>query len=327
MIGVLLVHSIGFIGYRNHAQRLIKIVNNHNNDFELVTIYHPSKNNENKLLNNDFKKLCDCDAVFIASPNDTHYEYIQKLIDGSTCKIFCEKPPCVSQDQIKFLNSLNKDEKERIFFNFNFRFSSINEILTNVIDTNKIGDIIHVKITSSHGLAFKNSYLNSWRSDGNNNLHNILETVSIHYVDLLNIHFGMICKWNYSPSNHSKNGTSFDSAHLSLEYVNGITCSIFNTYASSYLNEILVIGTNGTLLINDDSYTINFPRDSFDKNGLFTIPPIQEKNTFDSKEIFEKSLTNSVKFYLDHVMTKKPFDISNFESSLLTNSQILNFKN
>ena len=35
--------------------------------------------------------------------------------------------------------------------------------------------IIQINIISTHGLAFKKEYKNSWRSDGKNNLHNILD--------------------------------------------------------------------------------------------------------------------------------------------------------
>ena len=41
-----------------------------------------------------------------------------------------------------------------------------------------------MNIISTHGLAFKKGYEESWRADGKNNLHNILDTVSIHYLDL-----------------------------------------------------------------------------------------------------------------------------------------------
>ena len=50
--------------------------------------------------------------------------------------------------------------------------------------------IISINFIVSHGLAFKEEYIKSWRSDGQKNLHNILDTLTIHYLDLSNFFFG-----------------------------------------------------------------------------------------------------------------------------------------
>ena len=42
MIGVRLVHKLGFIGYRNHAKKLLDIVES-NQNFSITSIYHPTK--------------------------------------------------------------------------------------------------------------------------------------------------------------------------------------------------------------------------------------------------------------------------------------------
>ena len=98
----------------------------------------------------------------------------------------------VKSDVVEELNNLKKYTKSKhgkLFFNFNYRFSSFAKILNDEQIKNYLGEINHIQITTTHGLAFKNEYLNSWRSNGERNLHNILETSSIHYLDLLNYYF------------------------------------------------------------------------------------------------------------------------------------------
>ena len=113
----------------------------------------------------------------------THFEYIKKLIENSDCFIFCEKPPVTSLDGIKYLENISPENKKRVFFNFNLRFSKLNQIIKEYSDSEKHGKIIQIKIISSMGFAFKNEYLNSWRSDGKTNLHNIIVNSSIHWSD------------------------------------------------------------------------------------------------------------------------------------------------
>ena len=74
-------NKLGIIGYRNHALRLINIIDN--NEFsELTQVYHPSKNTDYKITTNKLKNLYECDAVIIASPSHTHFSYIVKLLEN-----------------------------------------------------------------------------------------------------------------------------------------------------------------------------------------------------------------------------------------------------
>ena len=118
MIGVQLTHKIGFIGYKNHAKKLLDIVERIDN-VEVSYIYHPTKNIEDSRITNNLKDLHECDGVFIASPNNTHFEYLKEMIENSNCLIYCEKPPVTSSEGIDYLERLTSEQKKRIFFGFN----------------------------------------------------------------------------------------------------------------------------------------------------------------------------------------------------------------
>ena len=323
MIGVRLVHKLGFIGYRNHAKKLLDIVES-NQNFSITSIYHPTKKIDDVRGTKNLEDLYNCDGVIIASPNMTHFEYIKKLIENSDCFIFCEKPPVTSLDGIKYLENISPENKKRVFFNFNLRFSKINQIIKEYSDSEKLGKIIQINIISSMGFAFKNEYLNSWRSDGKTNLHNIIVNNSIHWIDLMVFNFGNVRNSSYIPRLVSNNGTSYDTNSVILELENdGLVCSIFSSYATPLIDDIMIVGTNGFINIKDSKIEIFSPRDTFDDNGLFKKPPGELFNDFNFDASLHASLENSVNHYLDHVKNLEGFDLHDFETAILSNKLTL----
>ena len=116
MIDVLLVLNLGVIGYRKHAGKLISFLEK-NSECKINYIYHPTKSLDDRFTNS-FSNLYDCDAVIIASPNKTHYEYIEKLTKNFKGYIFCEKPPVTSFTELENLEKMPTNWKQKIFFNF-----------------------------------------------------------------------------------------------------------------------------------------------------------------------------------------------------------------
>lgn len=324
VIDVQLVHKIGIIGYKNHANRIISILEKFSN-FEIIKIYHPNKKIDDIRGTNNFGELYSCDCVFILSPNQTHFEYIFKLINNFGGYIFCEKPPVTTQLEIEKLEKISDQKKNKIFFNFNFRFSKLNEILEEFILKEKLGKIIHINIIGTHGLAFKKEYLDSWRADGKKNLDNVLDTLAIHYLDLIILHFKNINDSQYYPMNSSQNGTSYDSCNLSLKSGKVIT-SIFCSYASAKINEIIIIGTNGYLTIRDNIKMIFYPRNTFDSKGFFTNPPKIHEEKFDFENEYELSLERSIEYFLECVKAKKLIKLDYFNTSMKTTKMLINLK-
>lgn len=321
VIGALLVVKIGLIGYRNHAEKLKSIVNKNKNS-EIEYIFHPHKKIIEKKFTNDIKKLFETDAIIIASPNQTHVKYLKKILKNFNGYIFCEKPPANNKNELKYLKKILKKDRTRIFFNFNFRFSSLNEIIQQHLNSKHIGKIMYINIISSQGLAFKKEYPNSWRAD-KNNIHNIVKSVSIHYLDLLNLHY-KIKKIRYYPKLISKNGNSYDTSHLLIEMENDIIATIFNSYATPFMNEITVIGTNGYYSIKDNEFKIHSPRNTFNSKKKFISPPIKSKMKFNWDKNYLESLERSFAYFIECVKNKKNIETKYYNASIKTNEQILN---
>lgn len=326
MIGAQLAIKIGLIGYRNHAARLLQILEQRS-DCEINFIYHPTKLFNDSRITNNLSELLKCDAILIASPNHTHYGYLENLLENFKGYIFCEKPPVSSLTEIEKLENLDVEKKSRLFFNFNYRFSNINNNLKSQLNSDVIGKIIHINMIYTHGLAFKKEYLNSWRADGKKNLHNIAETVSIHYLDLLNLHFGNAMKLFYFPRLISENGTSYDTDYFTIQFEDGVTASILNSYASPSMDEITIIGTNGYFTIKNNELSIYSPRDTFNSKGFFISPPIVYKHSFSMENDYQDSLQKSLDYFITHVKEKIPIDLDHFNASIRTNKIILNLTN
>jgi len=326
VIGVQLVNKISIIGYRNHAKKLIDIVEN-NTNFEISHIFHPTKKIDDPRETNTLDDLYGSDGVIIASPNMTHFNYLQKLIQNSECLIFCEKPPVTSLDGINYLENISLENKKRIFFNFNLRFSIIDEIIKKYSNSKKLGKIIQINIVSSMGFAFKEKYLNSWRADGKNNLHNIIENSAIHWIDLILFNFGKYNSANHFPRLISNNGTSFDTNSIVLQFENGLSSLIFSSYATPLVDNIMIIGTNGFITIKNDELKIFSPRDTFDNDKLFVTPESESLLNFNFKNMIEKSLQDSLNYYLRHVKNSEEFDISFYETSIISTKLVLTLQN
>lgn len=319
---VQLIAKLGIIGYRNHASRLISLCAEIES-CKIEFIYHPTKLTEDHRFTNNFSDLLGCDAVIIATPNHTHLEYINKLLECFNGYIFCEKPPATSLSDIDTLAKLPTQIKEKIFFNFNYRFSRLGDIIKKYSTSPQIGNIISIHFVLTHGLAFKEEYLKSWRSDGSTNLHNILDTLTVHYLDLANFFFGNPSHLSYFPSLMSKNGTSYDTCNLLIQYGDGKTISISNSYASPHINETLIIGTNGIISVRDNRLKIHSPRNTFDEKGFFTAAPLVFDEEFDVENEYDNSLKKSLSFFILNVIDKKTMSLDHFETSLETNRLIL----
>ena len=181
---------------------------------------------------------------------------------------------------------------------------------------------MHISISVTHGLAFKDVYKNSWRADGEKHKHAITETVAIHYIDLMRFTFGEVLKSQYAPLIVAKNGTAFDTSHVALQFRNG-SASIFTSYAAPYTNRATVFGTDGVMEIIEDKLTIRAPRDTFSETGSFASPPVQIETALNSIDEYQQSLNESFCFFVEHAKVKKPLNPEGYKVSVETNRFLL----
>ncbi len=312
--------KIGLIGFGNHAQKLINIISSLNRKVEYKLYNHRenySKDIEFFKNVHTLEELFDCDAVFITSPNDTHFGYLKILIEKYSGYVFCEKPPVTNRDDLKYLEDVSEKDKKRIYFNFNYRFSPYFESLKNDSKKYSLGNLVTAQILQGHGLALKECYKTNWRSDKNLHKTGVIENYSIHYFDMFVTLFDFPEKYSNFTSSKSPFGDSIDNSSLSCQFKNGATLNITVSYTTPKVNKISFIFENGIIEF-DTTKRIYGPREVFDEKGLFDLPPLIVEEEL-SSSLHDETLNSSIKYFLSIIDNSGEFEIKQFNSSLQTN--------
>lgn len=312
--------KFGFIGFGNHALRLHEIVSSNYKNAEFKLYNHREGYDkalpgmQNVYLLND---LSDCDAIFVSSPNDSHFAYLKDLIENYSGYVFCEKPPVTECSDMAYLDRVSDDVKKRFYFNFNYRFSPYLESLKNDSSNYALGRLISASIIQGHGLALKECYTNNWRSRKETHKQGVFETFSIHYFDMFVYLLGF-------PKNHinytaslSPCGDSIDNSSFMAQFNNGATLNLTTSYTTPKTNSLTFVYENG-IVVFDEEKKVYGPRDTFDERGLFADPPLIIKESF-AQDIYNDSLKKSVLYFCEVVENKAEFDIKAFDASLNTN--------
>lgn len=145
---------LGIAGNGNIASRFInecKFVSG----VEIVCVYGRNKDKLkdfcNKFLIKEFsleydKFLQELDAVYIATPQTTHFEYIKRaLLAGK--HVLCEKPLVLDPDQAKFLFELAESKRLVLFEAIKTAYTPAFSKLVNLALSGVIGSIVEVDLT------------------------------------------------------------------------------------------------------------------------------------------------------------------------------------
>jgi len=317
--------SVGFIGYRNHATRLKQIVQDHS-VASVGTIYYPRDLDSSFGTTTLFPRLLKEDAVIIASPSDTHYDYLRMLSDYRySGYIFCEKPLVTSRKNLVDLRNLCLDFR-KIFVNFNYRFSKFVSMFSEAVQDETIGEPFHLHAVSTQGLAFSQKYLDSWRSDKLRHVLGVTETKSIHYLDLAIFLFGNPTGIDYCPRVISGNGTAIDTSTLSIKFEQGKTATVVASYAAPLRQSMELLGSNGYLVYENENITLYGPRDTFSSDGRFDNPPSLATYSFreSTTDFHTDSLNSAMNYFLKVCCDGGQFRKVDLDRTFITTETLLN---
>tara|TARA_Y100000310_G_scaffold230432_1_gene232861 strand:- start:245 stop:1183 length:939 start_codon:yes stop_codon:yes gene_type:complete len=304
--------KIGVIGKGSQFKRISKILRKKRNSYFL---YKP--NNSKYYDKKEFDKLSKCQIIFILSPNHTHFKYIKKFYKNKY--IFCEKPPVNSRNDLIKLKKINH---KKIYFNYNFRYSLIGQILSDR-KKYKLGDLLYGNIITGHGLGFKKEYLTSWRSNLKLCKKGVFEIVSIHWIDLINYFFNINKIQKPKLINFLKKGTSFDNSYCKINLKKSFEVDLFSSYSSPLINKILFVFKNGTIEKNENFIEIRGPAINLNKKNFFIKPKLIKKIKINEFKDYNDSLKKSVDYFLKISLGKKYFNKKNFDRSIKSNEILL----
>lgn len=254
----------GIIGAGNYAlRRVIPFLQNRENQ----QVYAISKRNKElarkyaeELLipksYSEYQELLaqeEIDRVWICSSNEAHFKHAEAALLASK-DVVLEKPLCISIDEAKKIGELVENSGVKFVVGYNCRFSPsviyAKEIIKN------IGEIKSYHASFSMPLKYpikdkKTSYP-SWyyEQKGGGALYNI----GAHVIDNLIFLSGGILKetnWKLIHANFQKDQTGIFDEQANLTLTNeGATAQISCSIDSSYHSFINILGTKGSLLLN-----------------------------------------------------------------------------
>lgn len=321
------------IGYKNHARRIIDIVIS-SKKYSKIYIYHPDIKKLSTLsslnplveITDKFSDLNKCSCFYISSPSETHFYYIEKIykLFHNTNKkyyIYCEKPIAVNEAELNWLKTRTRDLYKKIYVGFNQNHSQFSSLIKKCLTVNNFGKPIYANFEATHGLAFKKEAANNWRFVNNKTFSKLLGNLAIHFIFQSLSFFGDVENFFFSESYFTEKKNS-DTNLLTLRHKNGVTTSIFISYASIYSKRSVVFFEDATISrLNDREILISTPRDTFDESGEFTAPR-SESITADD---FGRNVTlkKSIDYFIDKSTNKKEFKKTDFDLAVKTSELVL----
>ena len=311
--------KIAVIGFGSQANKVIKYLKKINISPKYIYLKKiKKKHGKLKNFTTSLKDIEKCNIIFICSPHNTHFFYIKKFLLKKNTYIFCEKPPV---NNLRDLNYLKKLKPKNLYFNFNYRFTLIANILRNTRKY-KLGNLLYGTIVLTHGLATKKNYYKSWRADRLNTPFGIVEILSVHFIDLMINIFGL-SKVSFNNHKVLQKSKNFDTSCVSLLTNDKKSIVIFNSYTSPLVEKKLFIFKNGYIDQNERTIDIFGPRNTFDKNGRFKKPQKMCSIKIKPQQDFDNSFNNSMNYFLKSIKDEKPFNKKLFSDSIKSNESIL----
>ena len=180
------VFRVGIVGSGRIANRFIpeaKVVNG----VEVVSVYDPNKENVDafadkhnlKAYSESYQQfLVDVDAVYVASPHLTHYQYTKEALEAGK-HVLCEIPFTLSASQAKELYDYAEAHNLVLLEASKTAYCPAFCHITTLVKSGVIGDVVDVKASLSKMVQAPTRELDATLAGGAMNEHSPLTLMSI----------------------------------------------------------------------------------------------------------------------------------------------------
>lgn len=262
----------------------------------------------------------DLDIVSICTPNYLHAPMILEAIENNI-HILCEKPICISKEELIEVENKLKNKKIIFFTAFQKRYISIFPLIKEIIKNNILGKIILTRYLLTHYGPYKSwkaSSKEKWFFDSKKAGGGVLLDLGVHCIDLLRYLIDDYVKVNGFNFNTSCiNLTYEDSCNVIFQFKNDVLGIISVSWCNVPSEIIEIFGTQGSLKI-----------DLFAKK-LFSFTPKKLKINPLIKSVIKSKLSRDVPHHslINHFITcvlKKKQENPNFEDGKKAVEFVLN---
>jgi glycerol-3-phosphate cytidylyltransferase len=180
------VFRVGIVGSGRIANRFVpetKVVNG----VEVTSVFDPNKTNADafaekfqlKVYNEDYQQfLADVDAVYVASPHLTHYQYTKEALEAGK-HVLCEIPFTLSASQAKELYDYAEAHNLVLLEASKTAYCPAFCHITTLVKSGVIGDVVDVKASLSKMVQAPTRELDASQAGGAMNEHSPLTLMSI----------------------------------------------------------------------------------------------------------------------------------------------------
>ena len=180
------IFRIGIVGSGRIANRFIpeaKVVNG----VEVVSVYDPNKENADTFANKHNLEaytdgyqqfLADVDAVYVASPHLTHYQYTKEALEAGK-HVLCEIPFTLSASQAKELYDYAEAHNLVLLEASKTAYCPAFCHITTLVKSGVIGDVVDVKASLSKMVQAPTRELDATQAGGAMNEHSPLTLMSV----------------------------------------------------------------------------------------------------------------------------------------------------
>jgi len=203
---------------------------------------HGCKSEKDILLNKD---IC---AVSIASFDQYHYGQIINALKNDK-HVFCEKPLCIKEDELRKIKNLLNKKKLTISTNTILRMSPRFKDIRKKIENGFFGDIYYVEVDYNYGRMEKILY--GWR--GKIKDFSVVLSGGIHMIDMilwfLKCQPKSIKSFANNFNTRKKNLNINDQVVSLIKFENNVIVKLSCNFGCVYphFHRVLIYGTDGTL--------------------------------------------------------------------------------
>jgi len=246
--------SFGILGFGRHAEktaaafsrcahcRLTAIGSSSHEKFSSLEKKYP---NVKFCSYEELLSLPDLDAVYIALPNSLHEEWTLKALRGDK-HVLCEKPLCVSKEQLDRLEEAFHETLPNFHLGFMYRFHPQHNWVKEFIAKGQLGTP-HLFEAHFHYFLQDTTNIRLQQSLGGG----ALLDVGCYLFDCVDFLFDTSVRtisgqWNI----HALTGTD-TSSHFQLLYENGLTAHLTCGTSLTRANTYSIYGSEGTLVVRN----------------------------------------------------------------------------
>jgi predicted dehydrogenase len=205
----------------------------------------------------------EIDALIIGSINPHHYGQIREALKHGK-PVMVEKPVVTTFEHLAEIRSLARETGVKIFPAHNFVYRSSIRKAREIIESGKLGQIIHSSFIVTHSISEAHS--KGWRAKKELGTGGTLIDSGHHLIYQALYLLGQPLKvQGFMSKMVLKNMDCEDTAQVSLLYPDGSMAVIMQSWTSDHaamINGIRIFGTEGSLVITDALYVNNEKTDT-----------------------------------------------------------------